>query len=190
MTQPFSLTPPSLPPPRTRRQIGGRTAQRSGSNFQKVIAQSAGLQKSVVSLEELPSFGARYVFDPKLRKRKLITEKICCDYVGALVGFSGFFADAKSCGEAEKAFNVKLNIMSEDKIHQYRFLMRMKKAEMVAGYLIECKHLGEYLWLDVGHIVDDGPIPFTRDGVLCRQFVSLGTTSLMVKFDLLRGAYE
>ncbi len=182
MARPFILTPDAFTR-KTGAQLRGQKAQRAGSNFQKVINTSAGIHSNHVNLEGLPSFGAKYVGFP----RQLVTTPICCDYVGGIVDGPGLFFDAKSCGEDSVSFNVKTMIMT--KPHQLNFLRRMKAARQVAGYLVECKQQGQYLWLDVKHVTDDLPIRFARDGALCRQWFELGSTALLVRFDLLKEAY-
>ncbi len=183
MARPFVLTPDAFTR-KTSAQRRGQKAQRSGSNFQKVIDQSAGIHSKHVTLEGLPSFGAKYVGFP----RQLVTTPICCDYVGALVGLCGLFADAKSCGEDSVSLSVITMIM--EKPHQLNFLRKMKAAGQCAGYLVECKNQGQYLWLDVKYVTDDAPIRFARDGQTCRQFIELGSTALLVDFSKLWEAYK
>lgn len=180
--KPFRLTALPTPAVVSTRRRAGLKAQRVGSNFQKVVHWSAGIHKDIVSLESLPAFGAM-----RVGGGKTVFLPICCDYVGALINQRGLFFDAKSCGEDAISFNVKTLVLS--KPHQLDFLRRMGKAGQVSGYMVECCSLQKYLWIDVCHIVDDGPIRFARDGVLCRQWRDLGSFQLAVDFKKLRAAY-
>lgn len=181
MTLAFKLTPEQMER-KSAEQRRGAKANRAGSNFQKAITWSAGIQREVVELEELPPFGAK-----RITGGKTVFLPICCDFVGALVDCCGLFFDAKSCGPSAVSLNLKTMILHRP--HQLEFLRGMARAKQIAGYLVECCSLEKYLWLDVKHIIDDGPIRFQRDGVLCRQWLDLGPTTLMVNFKNLLEAY-
>lgn len=177
--KPFQLTSDAAPRPKNFNR--GHKANRAGKDFQNSIMWAAGIQKHIVAVHQLPPFGAVHTTDG------IKPLPICCDFIGAMVGFCGFYFDGKSTAD-DCSLNVKTFILS--KPHQLDFLRLMKAAGQVAGYLVECKAMGKYLWLDVGRITDDGPIRFARDGKLCRQFVDCGSTTLMVDFKKIREAYE
>lgn len=174
MTRPFKLT--SWPPAPRKNALRGRKAQAAGQNFQKSIAASADFHKAHVALEELPRMGAM-----RVPGGKLVPTKICVDFIGTFTSGRGLFFDAKSCGPTEVSFNVR-NMIAE---HQLRFLRRMAMAGACAGFLIECKKMEHYFWLDVQHVTDWCEMRFAYDGAICHQWLSLGDIHGLVQFNLL-----
>lgn len=175
MTPAFKLLPD--PRQRSRRAVN---AQRAGKDFQRTIETSLVLYRKIVTIEPLPAMGACHVGGGKI-----VTEKICCDYVGTFVGSGvALFADAKSCGQRKVSFDPSM--VSEE---QERFLSRMGRANAVAGLLVECHERKRYLWLDVSEL-DGQPMRFARDGKLLRCWTDLGSTAGLVDFRALAAAYK
>ncbi len=177
----FQLSPEPAPrTPFTRRS--GRAAQKAGKSFQEVIAFSAALQKSVVTLEELPSLGLKFVAGGRQ-----IKTRICIDFIGTLNDYSGFFFDAKSCGAGVTGFDA--NFWHKKQDHQAKFLRRMSKGGAVAGLLVRSIEQGLYLFGDIKDMDVLETIRFAREGKLCRQWVECGRVGGEVDFVKIRRAY-
>lgn len=118
------------------------TPQRAGANFQKVIVASATVA-SGVRIRELPPCGARFI------KGGSILQEIPCDFIGVVAGGGrGLFFDAKSTeGDGLDVYNPKII-----KPHQEQFLMTMRDAGAIAGFLVEWQAREMYLWLDARNL--------------------------------------
>lgn len=171
----FHLTPDK---PKTRRQRSGTKAFRVGEHFQAVIRFSALGQKGIVQVHELPRLGAKWARGADGRM-KLVPTKICCDFVGGFAGGVGFYFDAKSPGPAEHG-------LPEGMIprHQVQFLRAMSEADQIAGFLVEARAVGEYLWIDIASVHDWESIPYTS-----RAWLHLGPNNGTVDFSKIRASY-
>lgn len=194
---PFRLT--SDPTPRTPFTAKtGMKAYQAGKSLEEMIEFSAGCQRDVVTLEHLPRMGAIM-----LAGRKPIITRICVDFIGCLNEYEDpaadhglvpimparpLFFDAKSCGKNTKGFDA--NQWHKEREHQCKFLRRMGKAGAVAGLLIRSEERGLFLWGDILHVDVLDTVTFARNGVLCRQWLSLGHTTGLVDFRALRAAYQ
>jgi hypothetical protein len=174
----FMLVPDAEPRPKWTHDRGVK-AQRAGKSLEEIIEFSAGCQRDVVTLEHLPRMGAIM-----LAGRKPIISRIAIDFVGALAGGRGLFFDAKSCGKAVTGFDA--NQWHQERPHQAKFLRRMSKAGALAGIIVRSEERGLFLWGSIEDLDVLETVKFARDGVLCRQWTSLGETSGLVDFRKLR----
>ena len=189
---PFRLSSDALPRPRFTRRTG-YAAQKVGRAFQDMIADSAAMQRDVVTLEELPSLGAKYIGGGKP-----ILTKICVDFIGCLnhyeIAGSGpdstwhpaipLFFDAKNCGKKATGFDA--NQWHAERPHQSKFLRRMSKAGAMAGLMVRSEERGRYLWANIEDVDTLDTIRFAYDGRLCRQWVDLGPIDKPIDFRRLR----
>lgn len=189
---PFRLSPDPTPRrPFTRNS--GMKAQKAGKSLEEMIEFAAGIHKDVVTLEHLPRMGALM-----LAGRKPIITRICVDFIGCINEQEGepgsdghppipaipLFFDAKNCGKATTGFDA--NAWHKERDHQCRFLRRMRRAGAVAGILVRSEERGLYLWANMEDVDVLETVRFARDGVLCRQWVSLGYTTGVPDFRVLR----
>ena len=123
----------------------GRLAQRSGSNFQKVICMSAAVAGCPIVLTELPSCGARFV-----GKGRIIREPMPCDFVGAVRGTGqAIHFDAKRLGPDYAT--IPLNNAKMFEVHQIMHLVRLADAGAIAGLLIQSDRIGRYCWFSAAY---------------------------------------
>ena len=172
---------------------GARKAQRAGKSLEEEIEFAAGCQRDVVTLEHLPRMGAIM-----LAGRKPIITRICVDFIGCLNEYPNpddlgmisalpLYFDAKNCGKATKGFDA--NQWHKERAHQAKFLRRMGKAGAAAGLLIKSEERGLFLWANIADVDVLETVPFSRDGLLYRQWHSLGYTTGLVDFRKLRGLF-
>lgn len=159
----------------TNRRIGGKAAQRSGANFQKVVVMSANIS-GLLSLTELPPSGGRYVTASKFIRQEMPT-----DFIGCVRGSGRFIAfDAKSVGDDYASF--PLNNVKMLKPHQAAFLRAAHEAGGLAGLLVESKRVERYLWLH-GFNLHLDRIDWADAG-----WVDLGPTTGLIQFGNLLGS--
>ena len=175
---PFHLTADPTPRPAFNLASGAK-AQRAGKSLEEMVEFSAGCQRDVVTLEHLPRMGAIM-----LAGRKPIIQRICVDEIGVLAGGRGLFFDCKSCGKATKGFDA--NQWHKERPHQAKFLRAMAKAGAVAGLLVRSEERGLFLFGEIGGLDVLETVRFARDGQICKEWVSLGPTSGLIDFKVLR----
>jgi len=178
----FELVPDSPPRPRFTAKTGA-AAQHAGKTFQEMIEFSAGVHKAIVTLEALPPFGAM-----RIAGGKMIPRPICLDYLGCSTGGIMLAFDAKACGKDKAGFDA--NHWHKDRPQQSRTLRRFRKAGAVAGLLVRSAERGLYLWCDISDCDTLDTIRFARDGVLYKEWLSLGALNAPVRFDLLAQEYK
>lgn len=164
------------------RRAGGRNAAIHGRNFEHTVDRSCrDAQGEVFSLVTIPS-GARWVRSGG--KTVTIPTASPFDRIGVVVGTGRLIAfDCKSTEHASFPANHD-NVV---RTHQIDHLSRLRDAGGIAGFLVECRRLGRYLWLDAGHLVPRPGKPIQwNDG----RWVDLGPTTEHVQFRRLVMAYE
>jgi penicillin-binding protein-related factor A (putative recombinase) len=150
----------------------GKTSQRKGNSFQKVIAASSG--RGRVSVVELPKVGGFYA-----GKGKFINQKIPCDFIGAIRDpKAAVFFDAKTFGSSQRSF--PLNDPNLVKPHQFLFLRAMADWGAVAGFLVEVRKLGEYRWLSAAGLDRTSAVEWSD-----KRWRTLGFMGELVQLDLL-----
>lgn len=159
----------------------GKTANRTGKSFQKIIAASSGRGNVIVM--ELPKCGGFFI-GPK----QFIHQKIPCDFIGSIRSpRAALFFDAKSFGASQRSFPV--NDAKLVKPHQHLFLRTMAEWGAVAGFLVEVRRRRQYLWLSAAGLERNAPVEWSDV-----RWVVVGRTGELVNLDLLAdlfgGRYE
>ena len=115
------------------RSAGAAKAKRNGDRFERLLLAP----NEHVKLIKLPASGARFI-----GRGKSIPEEMPFDFLGCTRTGRAVFFDAKSVGADHASISAK-----QIKPHQIAALQAMEAQGAIAGILVECNYLSQYLWM-------------------------------------------